>query len=148
MASPITEETVQVASFLLADHAEATGGKMYMTGGGWNIIYAPKIPHQHSHFSLAISMLVPWSRQNETHDVVIELLDADNKNAGVRIDGKFEAGRAPGTREGDFVMSHLVMNIDGLEIKAAGSYHFAISIDGVQKGDAPFKVTKVASSTG
>ena len=45
------------ATLLLCDHAEAVGGKLYINGGGWNVLLRPGVP---VNVSLAILIEVPW----------------------------------------------------------------------------------------
>jgi hypothetical protein len=42
-----------VTTFLVADHAEAVNGKLYVSGGGWDTIGVPESPTQHPHMALA-----------------------------------------------------------------------------------------------
>jgi hypothetical protein len=60
-------------SALLADHAAAVEGKLYVNGGGWSRI-VPGLP-----FSIALSAKVPWDQTNINHPLRIELVDADGQ---------------------------------------------------------------------
>ena len=131
-------------AFMIADHAEAKGGKLYMTGGGWDQLSAHTFPTTHPHMTLAVTMLVPSTRLNEEHRFRIRLLDADNTiAAGFDVGGQFEAGRPPGHREGDSVINHLAINLNNTVFESAGNYRFVLEVDGEERAEAPFKVVKL-----
>ena len=48
---------------LLADSAQAVGGKLYILGGGFDRINMPTIPFSHR-FDLAMLIEVPWIATN------------------------------------------------------------------------------------
>ena len=49
-------------TLLLCDFAEAVNGKLYVMGGGWNILFAPGQPVT---MSVAAVLAVPWDRTNQ-----------------------------------------------------------------------------------
>jgi hypothetical protein len=63
-------------NLLLADHADAVGGKLYINGGGWNVTGPQPVP-----FAIAMLIEVPWDQTNTKHRVLLELLDADGKRS-------------------------------------------------------------------
>src|SRR5215469_6176609 len=79
------EETQTRVDFvLLADHAEVTpGGKLYVTGGGWNRlsrllpVALPGMPEPPPppplHLAVVTSILVDWNETNETIPVEITI---------------------------------------------------------------------------
>ena len=46
---------------MLADAAQVAGGKLYVLGGGWSVLYAP------APFAIALKIEVPWSVGDDTH---------------------------------------------------------------------------------
>lgn len=59
---------------MLADHAAAADGKLYINGGGWSIIGPAPTPG-----AIALSVKVPWDEREHMHEMLIELLDADGQ---------------------------------------------------------------------
>ena len=57
-------------NLLLADHADAVGGKLYINGGGWNVTGPQPVPS-----GVAMLIEVPWDQTNTKHQVLLELLD-------------------------------------------------------------------------
>ena len=82
-------------TLMLADHAQAVGGKLYISGGGWSITGpAPTA------FAIALDMKIPWHGINIDHTLRLELLDADGQPVEIetpdgpqslRLDGTFQA---------------------------------------------------------
>ena len=91
------------ATLLLCDHAEAVGGKLYINGGGWNVLLRPGVP---VNVSLAILIEVPWDEANTQHRLRAYLLTEDGAAVGgafgepLQVDGEFEVGRPPGVKPG------------------------------------------------
>src|SRR5437016_4093551 len=89
---------------MLADSAQEVGGKLYILGGGWNIMGNQPIPT-----AVVMHIHVPWDRSNIPHDWALELLDHDGQpvvvpgpvgDQTVAVAGRFEVGRPPGTPYG------------------------------------------------
>lgn len=91
-------------TLLLADAAQAVGGKLFILGGGWSNIMAP------APFAIAVKVEVPWNLATETHEFRLELVDEDGRAVAaetidgsmqpVVVEGQFSTGIAPGTRQG------------------------------------------------
>ena len=89
-------------TLLLCDFAEAVNGKLYVMGGGWNILFAPGQPVT---MSVAAVIAVPWDRTNQSHQLTLELLTNDGQaveidGQTVAVTGEFELGRPPGIKPG------------------------------------------------
>ena len=76
-------DEVELRVMMLADGAQAVGGKLYILGGGFDRINMPTIPFTHS-FALAILIEVPWNATNQPCQIVVELLNADNERGRVQ----------------------------------------------------------------
>lgn len=129
---------------MVAEHAEAVNGKLYVMGGCWNTISAPELPFPYPHLALAAAVEVPWQSTNERHAIRVELLDSDRNAALPKpIEGEFEVGRPPGMRPGDDSLVVFAFNFNNLVFAKAGWYSFVVSVDGTDLGHARFKVQKV-----
>ncbi len=139
---------MKVNAFFVADHAEAINGKLYVTGGCWDRIFAPVIPAIHNHLSIVFSITVPWTATNEKHQLEIVLEDADGASLlPSEIKGEFEVGRPPGWRPGDDATMVGVFNINGLKFEKAGRHAFVLKIDGQDVARTGLDVQQVPVAT-
>jgi len=135
------EEGMRLSTFLVADHAEAVGGKLYVTGGCWNSLTVAQLPAVHSHLTIAAALHVPWRATNQPHSLHLDLVDEDGASRlPAPIEAALEAGRPPGMRSGDEAIIVMALNIDALKIEHAGLHSFVLSIDGTELGRIGFKV--------
>jgi hypothetical protein len=132
---------MRLSTFLVADHAEAVGGKLYVTGGCWNSLAVPELPAQHSHLTVAAALHLPWQATNQPHTLELDLIDGDGQSRLQEpVQGNLEAGRPPGMRAGDEVLIVITFNFDGLKFENPGVHEFVLSVDGAELGRIGFKV--------
>ena len=86
------------APVLLCDFAEAVNGKLYVMGGGWNMLFAPNHP---VNVTVAVVLAVGWDEANRRHPLAVALLDHDGNQVeiaghAVAVGSEFEVGRPPG----------------------------------------------------
>jgi hypothetical protein len=129
------------ATLLLSDFAEAVNGKLYVMGGGWNVLFAGGQPFN---TSLAVLVVVPWDQTNRRHDLTIELLTDDGEpveigGQRVAVSGDFEVGRPPGVKPGTSMNTPFVWNFNGLVLEPGG-YEWKLAIDGEPVTSRPFQV--------
>ncbi len=124
-------------TLLLADAAQAVGGKLYIMGGGWSVTGPGPVPS-----ALAIKIEVPWTEANRTHNFTLELLDEDGQpvqpegqDQPVRADGQFEVGRPPGLPEGTPIDVPLALNVPPVQLVPGGRYTWRLQIDGESQPD-------------
>jgi hypothetical protein len=134
-------EELEVEFMMVADGAQAVGGKLYVLGGGWTHLFMPQFPGQPAHFSLVIGLTVPWHLTNRRFNFAVELTDADNNRVAELGSGQFEQGRPPGLRPGS---SQRVLLAIGAapEFPAPGRYVFHVSIDGQRLRSTVFEVVE------
>jgi len=134
------------ATLLLCDHAEAVGGKLYINGGGWNVLLRPGVP---VNVSLAVLIEVSWDEANTEHRLRAYLLTEDGAPVGgpdgsaLEIDGGFEVGRPPGTKPGSTLNTPLAINVNALVLDAGG-YEWRLEVDGALVARKPFRVASGA----
>lgn len=120
------------ATMLLADFAQAVEGKLYIVGGGWNVmgIVSPS--------AVAIHIHVLWTETNAQHSWRLELIDSDDQpvvipgplgEQPIVIDGAFEVGRPPGVALGSEQGVSLAINLGPLALVPGGRYVWRLSID-------------------
>jgi hypothetical protein len=140
---PILEgmEAMRLSTFLVADHAEAVGGKLYVTGGCWNTLTVPGLPAQHPHLTVAAALHIPWKATNQPHSLHLDLVHEDGESRlSEPLEAKLEAGRPPGMRSGDETIIVLALSFDGLTFERAGVHSFVLTVDGTELGRIGFKV--------
>ena len=126
-------------TLLLADSAQAVGGKLYVLGGGWSIIGPDPAP-----MALAIKIEVPWSETNVRHSVEVQLLTADGEPvtadgaAGpepISVRADFEVGRPPGLKPGTPIDVPLAMNFAPFPLSGGARFEWRLTIDGHHETD-------------
>jgi hypothetical protein len=89
---------------LLCDAAQAVGGKLFVLGGGWSrvLVFQPTV-----NMALAVVVAIPWVQANQQFELLIRLLDDNNRPVTipgqpgpVEVRGQLEAGRPPGLAAG------------------------------------------------
>jgi hypothetical protein len=98
-----------IDSFTVADHAEAINGKLYLMGGGITVAWSQRFPYE-VRLSLAAILRVPWADTNRRFPVRawVESADTGEEFSDYRLDGQIEAGRPPGGRGEDVIISFAV----------------------------------------
>jgi hypothetical protein len=141
LGTPVGSEAMD-ATLLLCDHAEAVGGKLYINGGGWNVLLRPGVP---VNVSLAILIEVPWDEAGTEHHLRTYLLTEDGvpiggpQGDGLQVDGSFEVGRPPGVKPGSTLNTPLAIKLNALVLDAGG-YEWRLEVDGALVARKPFRV--------
>lgn len=84
---------MQIDYAILAEHAEVTGNKLYLMGGGWDTMYAPEAPAQ-VRLVCATGVRVDWDETNIPFPVTLTVEDDDAQEV-FRIAGQMQVGRPP-----------------------------------------------------
>ncbi|GEL47391.1 hypothetical protein CHO01_25070 [Cellulomonas hominis] len=140
----ITEFTV---TGWLCDSAVSAEGKLYVQGGGWNMLHLPAFPANLPRIGIALSVAVPYSATNQNHKLTIHLEAEDGQQlplgapapgagdalgAPMAIEAQFQMGRPPGIMPGDAQLIPFALNIDGYPLEKPGLFAFVVSIDGTE----------------
>jgi hypothetical protein len=127
------DSDVLKVTMMLADHAAAVDGKLYINGGGWSVTGPAPMPG-----AIAMAVSVPWDEREEEHSFLLELLDADGHpvlvptpqgvqplriEGGFKLDGPFDV--KPGTPlDGAFAFNYAPIPL------APGSrYEWRLTVD-------------------
>ena len=131
---------LNVDFMILADGAQAVGGKLYMLGGGWDRLLVPKLPGPpQAPYSVAVAINVPYSMTNRRFGFALQLVNADGDPLGDTFTVEFEAGRPPGMRPGSKQAILLAANTRP-DFPAPGMYSYNASIDGEPLRSVSFEV--------
>ena len=116
-------------TIMLADAAQAVGGKLYILGGGWSVIGPDPSPS-----AIALKIEVPWGEANIKHHLTMQLLDADGRpvrlgDQPIEFKGEFEVGRPPGVPVGTPLDATMAINLGPLPLEPGRRYTWKLSID-------------------
>ena len=118
---------------LLADSAQAVGGKLYILGAGWSLIGPAPSP-----FAIAIKFDVPWDAANTRHQIRLELLSSDGQPVQVPgpvgpqplvVTTAIEVGRPPGLARGTPLEVPFAINFGPIPLQA-GRYEWRCTVEG------------------
>src|SRR5450756_8364 len=71
-------DRISLDYLLVADGADAVGGKLYLLGGGWDRLMVPQLPGPPAvPFAVALGINVPWNLTNRKLGFSVDVLDAD-----------------------------------------------------------------------
>ena len=127
---------MNIGFVLLSDHSEAVNGKLYLIGGGWNVLRLPELPHEWS-FHIGLGIDVAWHETNSPHELVVTIQDPDGQELGDGLTANFETGRPPGMPQGQ--EQRLVMSIAATATFATAGPHAAVVlVNGEELGRSRF----------
>jgi hypothetical protein len=130
---------------LLADHAQCAEGKLFISGGGVNLVGPGPTP-----LALAIHIRMPWHDMNRKHKFVVELMDSDGQPVEIetpdglsplRIEGDFSTTPGPEQRPGSELVASLAANFGPLPLAPDSGYVWTLSINGKSRDEwrLPFR---------
>jgi hypothetical protein len=127
---------MEIGFLLLSDHSEAVNGKLYMTGGGWNVVTLPELPHEWG-FHIALGVDVGWDETNRRHNLRLNIHDPDGVELGEDFSAEFETGRPPGMPAGQ--EQRLVMSIGTTTtFSTVGPHAVVVHVNDEELGRARF----------
>lgn len=130
---------MQVESAILADYVQANQGKLYITGGGIDTIFASKIPAQHASLGVAFRLSLSPAELGQTHQLEILLVNADGERmTSVKV--KVHADRPEQGTDGWPVTVAVAMNFFQLEFPVLGHYQFELMLNNSSMKEIPFRV--------
>jgi hypothetical protein len=129
---------------ILADAAQVVGGKLYVMGGGWDILNVNTGFPAQQRCAVAASFIVPWNETNQKHNVEIEIVSEDGVEMA-KIAGQFEVGRPPGVPLGSEQRTQLAADM-GMTFEKPGVFSIVASIEGVESTRTTFRVQPVPGS--
>ena len=123
---------------ILADAAQVSGNKLYLLGGGWDVLTVNQGFPARQHCAIAASFAIDWTETNQQHAWQVRIESEDGVEMA-RFEGQMEAGRPagvlPGTRQRMQIAADLT-----LEFTAAATYVIVASVNGETKARTSFRV--------
>jgi hypothetical protein len=140
----------------LCDSAVVAEGKLYIQGGGWNMLTAASFPFVQSRIGVAVIIGVPYTATNRSHTFELRLLDQDGQPVPIGpvvgtdetgalqrpsgVAAQFNLGRPSLLRAGDAQNLPFAINLDQLPIESPGAYSFVLGISGQEIERLTFRV--------
>jgi hypothetical protein len=84
---------MKIEFVMMADAAQAVGGKLFVLGGGWNVHRSGNYPSP-IQFSVALSILVPWNEAGVRHSMTVTISDEGGIPIVPAVNGQFEVGKS------------------------------------------------------
>jgi hypothetical protein len=125
------KEKPYIAFVMVADHAEAFNGKLYINGGGWTDLQRPVISGQApppTAFSIALSVYIPWGETNRPIPLKGTVEDEDGKKL-FDFSTPLVAGRPPQMSVGQGQYFHAAVQVV-MPFPKPGGYRAVVTIDG------------------
>ena len=126
---------MEVEWLILADSAQVVGNKLYVLGGGWDVITARKEFPFDQHCGIAVAVKIPWTETNQRHSFEVEIISEDINTEELKsiakVGGQFEVGRPPGIPIGLDQRIQLAIDM-GLKIEEPGMKTVIARIDGTE----------------
>jgi hypothetical protein len=131
----------------MADGAQIANNKLYVLGGGWDVITINSAFPATHHLGLAAAFRVPWTETNQRHTFELAIVNEDSDEALVTLNGEFEVGRPPGIPQGTEQRSQIAAEMT-IEIPSPGQYAVRVRLNGEDRPEQqiPFMVVQRATS--
>lgn len=127
---------MKISMALLADAANVTrDGKLNILGI-FDVIHASAFPVTHAQMQLVLRFEAEMAEIGLTHQVEIQLMDADGARL-LRLEGGLSFGEGSG---GETIGLNHILTIAGMSFPSPGSYEFKIRVDGQLKAEVPLRV--------
>jgi hypothetical protein len=144
-------------TMMLADAAQAVGGKLYILGGGWSITGPDPHPS-----AIALYIKVPWDEADEPQSLLLELVDrsgephlipTDDGMRPIRVQTVVDVSEAKANSDaeaGTELDLALALNFAPFPIPPGGSYAWRLSINGKtdESWQVPFRTRSLVSEDG
>lgn len=119
----------EALALFTADHAAVENNKVYVNGGFWDTLSPPAFP-AHMTMSLVAVIKVPSRAYLEDHQVLVEMVNADEERLPLRIEGNIRVGPTPHMNPGEPATLPLAFPLNGVYLEGPGDYWFVLSVDG------------------
>lgn len=129
---------MEVEWLILADAAQVVGNKLYIMGGGWDVLTVHAAFPVQQRCGVAVAVKVPWNETNTRHTFELDVVTEDGKSLG-RMNGQFEVGRPAGIPPGQDQRVQIAADLS-LRLEHAGGYAIMARIDGEEARRTAFTV--------
>ncbi|HUQ39035.1 MAG TPA: hypothetical protein VM030_02690 [Acidimicrobiales bacterium] len=130
-----------IENLLLANHAEAQNGLLYLVGAGWTDVHRPVLEGgmPPTHLGIGLSVLVGWTETNRIHRVLVYIEPEDGGEPLLRAEADIEVGRPPGALEGADQRASMAISGE-VVFPAAGGYSLVCEVGESETRRVSFRV--------
>lgn len=139
---------MKVTTAMIADAARVEGGKLFVHGGGWDRINVVGLPALHPTLALALIFEVGYDEALTDHELMIQLLDEDDRPLGPGISGTINVGHPPRSKRGAPTHVPQAITIQLIQFERAGRYRFKVTVGEQELASVPFEVATTATGGG
>jgi hypothetical protein len=127
---------------VLADAAHAMAGKLYVLGGGWDVLRVARFPAVHHTMAIGMRISVPWTETDREIELAVMLVDEDGTELFERgpVRHKFRVRRPPALPEGSAIGVVRALTLNMIRFPREGSYSYQLTVDGEDVSRIPFRV--------
>lgn len=139
---------MQLEYALLADHAEVVNGKLYLMGGGWDVLQSRQEPVP-LRFAVALGVRVGWDETNRVIPVTVRVEDDDGA-VHAQAQGTVSVGRPPTLPPGWSQLAKLAVTFS-IALPRFGGYRVVVEVgdeDTAERRALPFRVLPAGTPTG
>jgi hypothetical protein len=129
---------MEVEWLILADSAQVNGGKLYLLGGGWDVLTVNAMFPTQRHMGVATAFRIPWTETNVRHNVELRIVTDDGVEIA-KLGGQVEVGRPPGIPVGSDQRAQLAAEFV-LNFAKTGVYSIIALIEGEERQRTHFRV--------
>lgn len=136
---------MEIDYLILAEHAEVTGAKLYLMGGGWDTMSVADVPAG-IRVMVAAGLRAEWDETNTAIPLVLRV-DDDDAQEIFRIDGQMNVGRPPGLLPGTSQLSQMTFAIQA-QFKKLGGYRITLVAgtgDAEVRRSIPFRLARAVT---
>ncbi len=134
---------MEVEWLILADAAQVVGNKLYLLGGGWDVLTVNVAFPAHQRCAVAASFRVPWNETNQKQNVEIEIANEDGETMA-KVQGVIEVGRPAGILPGLEQRAQIAADL-ALQFQGPGAFAIIARVEGEERARTQFRVVTAAS---
>ena len=136
---------MQVDSAILADFVQENHGKLYITGGGIDTLFANAVPVRHPSLGIAFRLTLSPAELGRSHQLEVLLVNADGGRLAT-VTAKIQADRPPQGTTGWPVSVPLAINFANIEFPTLGDYQFDLMVNNSSINSIRFRVVQVPTA--
>ncbi|MFN8616892.1 MAG: hypothetical protein U0837_07315 [Dehalococcoidia bacterium] len=138
---------MEIDYLVLAEHAEVTGNKLYLMGGGWDTMTVAEVP-ANVRLILAAGVRIEWDETNAPVPLLVRV-DDDDAQEVFRLEGQMNVGRPPHLPPGTSQLSQMTFALS-LKLPRFGGYRVSLTAsvaERLARRSIPFRLAGPPSPT-